>query len=87
LRAETSVGYIPESLALLEELQRTGDIFFPKGWLDATLGYYRSPEAGDAVRAYLEQNKDLRQDLRNKLLQSADMLFRAEQQHPEASLP
>ncbi len=87
LRAETSVGYIPESLALLEELQRTGDIFFPKGWLDATLGYYRSQEAGDAVRAYLEQNKNLRQDLRNKLLQSADMLFRAEQQHPEALLP
>jgi aminopeptidase N len=83
LRAESSERYIPESLQMLEEIQRTGDIFFPKGWLDATLGYYRSPGAAKAVRSYLARNKGLRQDLRNKLLQSSDMLFRAEQRQEE----
>jgi len=78
LRSERSVAHVRESLELLEELQRTGDIFFPKGWLDATLGSYQSAEAAEAVRRYLVDHHDLRQDLRNKLLQSADMLFRAE---------
>lgn len=83
LRAESSERYLPESLQLLEEIQRTGDIFFPKGWLDATLGYYRSPGAAKAVRSYLTRNTSLRQDLRNKLLQSSDMLFRAAQRQEE----
>jgi aminopeptidase N len=78
LRQANSVQYVKKSLMMLEELQRTGDIFFPKGWLDATLGSYQSTEAADAVRAYLKENTGLRQDLRNKLLQSSDMLFRAE---------
>ena len=79
LRADQSVRYVKPSLMMLEELQRTGDIFFPKGLLDATLGEYQSKQAADAVREYLEENTALRQDLRNKLLQSSDMLFRAEQ--------
>ncbi len=79
LRADDSKRFIMPSLELLEEVQRTGDIFFPKGWLDATLGELQSEEAAAMVREYLEKNKGLRTDLRNKLLQSADMLFRAEQ--------
>lgn len=78
LRAASSVKYVKESLGLLEEIQRTGDIFFPKGWLDATLGEYQSKEAADQVRSYLRTQTDLRKDLKNKLLQSSDMLFRAE---------
>ncbi|MEJ0056898.1 MAG: hypothetical protein WDN75_15330 [Bacteroidota bacterium] len=78
LRAKTSVKYIKPGLELLEEMQQTGDIFFPKGWLDATLGEYQSEEAASQVRAYLNENKGLRQDLKNKLLQSTDMLWRAE---------
>ncbi len=78
LRAETSMKYLRESLELLEEMQRTGDIFFPKGWLDATLGEYQSKEAAEVVRTYLKNHGDLRKDLKNKLLQSSDLLFRAE---------
>jgi aminopeptidase N len=78
LRAESSAKYLKASLELLEEIQRTGDIFFPKGWLDATLGEYQSKKAADEVRAYLRANANLRNDLKNKLLQSSDMLFRAE---------
>ncbi len=79
LRAGQSVGYVKPSLEMLEELQRTGDIFFPKAWLDATLGEHQSAQAAEAVREYLMENSTLRQDLRNKLLQSSDMLFRAEE--------
>lgn len=78
LRAERSRVHVRESLELLEELQCTGDIFFPKGWLDATLGTYQSAEVADDIRQYLKDHQDIRQDLRNKLLQSADMVFRAE---------
>lgn len=88
LRAKESVKHLSASLWVVEELQRTGDIFFPKAWLDATLGDYQSREAAEAVRAYLYENKSLRPDLRNKVLQSADMLFRAEKMTsgtPEAS--
>ncbi len=79
LRTDHSVKYIKPSLEMLEEMQRTGDIFFPKGWLDATLGEYQSEEAASMVRNYLKENTGLRMDLKNKLLQSSDMLFRAEQ--------
>lgn len=79
LWADRSIKYVRPSLNLLEEMQRTGDIFFPKGWLDATLQEYQTEEVAAAVREYLKENKGLRPDLKNKLLQSADMLFRAEQ--------
>ena len=43
LRAAASEKYIPPSLDMLREIQRTGDIFFPKRWIDATLGGHSSP--------------------------------------------
>jgi aminopeptidase N len=77
LRAEASERYIRPSLELLPEIQRTGDIFFPKRWLDATLGGHRRPEAAALVRDYLDASPGLDSRLRGKLLQSADTLFRA----------
>ena len=35
LRAAASEKYIEPSLMLLAEIQRTGDIFFPKRWMDS----------------------------------------------------
>ncbi|WP_373331068.1 M1 family aminopeptidase [Salmonirosea aquatica] len=78
LRAATSQRYLRESLDLLEEIQRTGDIFFPSAWLNATLGSYQSPEAERVVRDFLEQHPDYNPRLKAKLLQAADNLFRAE---------
>ena len=78
LRADLSVKYIEPSLQMLGEIQLTGDIFFPKGWVDRTVSTYQSPKAADIVRRYLQANPDLSATLRNKLLQSADKLFRAE---------
>ncbi|HCR52829.1 MAG TPA: peptidase M1 [Cytophagales bacterium] len=78
LRADQSVQYIRPSLDMLQEIQLTGDIFFPKGWVEQTVSSYQSKEAADIVRQYLKDNPGLSDNLRNKLLQSADPLFRAE---------
>ena len=45
LRAAASEKYIRPSLDLLREIQRTGDIFFPKRWMDATLCGHASASA------------------------------------------
>lgn len=77
LHASRSIQYIRPSLEMIEEIQLTGDIFFPKGWLDATLGEHQSPQAAEAVKTFLADHPELPDYLRNKVLQSGDMLFRA----------
>lgn len=77
LRARTSERYILPSLELLEEIQATGDIFFPKRWLDTTLGGHSSASAAATVRGFLEERPDYPARLRAKILQSADGLYRA----------
>ncbi len=46
LRAEASKKYVQPSLEMLWEIQKTGDIFFPKRWLDATLGGHQTQGRG-----------------------------------------
>jgi aminopeptidase N len=78
LRAGSSAKYVRPSLDMLWEIQKTGDIFFPKRWLDATLGGYQSPEIATTVRDFLKSLPPGYPDrLRNITLQSADELFRA----------
>jgi aminopeptidase N len=78
LRAEASKQFVAQSLAMLWDIQKTGDIFFPKRWLDATLGGYNSREVADTVRAFLARLPPGYPDrLRKITLQSADELFRA----------
>ena len=77
VRSEASERYILPSLELLEEIQVTGDIFFPKRWLDATLRNYHTTSAVTTVRSFLEERPDYNAQLRMKILQAADMLFRA----------
>ncbi len=76
IRQDESIRTLPLSLKLLEEIQSTGDIFFPKRWLDATVGQYTSKQAYDLVLNYLNTNPNLSPDLKNKLLQASDKLFR-----------
>ncbi|WP_121357363.1 M1 family metallopeptidase [Flavisolibacter nicotianae] len=78
LRARTSIRYLKESLDLLQEIQLTGDIFFPAGWLGATFGAYQSSEAAAIVRDFLKAHPAYNPKLRAKILQAADPLFRAE---------
>jgi len=77
LRAAQSEKYILPSLELVEEIQATGDIFFPKNWLDATLDGHSSESAAAIVRDFLDQHPRYPPRLRGKILQSADGLFRA----------
>jgi aminopeptidase N len=77
LRSADALPNLSASLALTEEIQRTGDIFFPLRWLNATLDGHQSPEAVATVRRYLETERDLPPRLRGKFLQAADDLFRA----------
>ena len=77
LRARESERYIRPSLDLLEEIQRTGDIFFPERWLHATLGGHQSARAAAVVQQFLADRPDLPPRLRAKTLQAADGLLRA----------
>jgi aminopeptidase N len=78
LRSTQSERFIEPSLEMLLQIQRTGDIFFPKRWMDATLGSYRSVSAAATVRAFLERlPQTYPERLRRIVLSSADDLFRA----------
>ena len=77
LRTRESERYIPRSLELLHEIQVTGDIFFPKRWLDETLTNYRSASAVNTVHSFLEERPNYNAQLEMKILQAADMMFRA----------
>jgi aminopeptidase N len=76
LRADASSSLVRPALDLLEEITRTGDIFFPKRWLDATLGGHRDPAVAETVRAYLRDHPRLSPRLRAIVEQSADELWR-----------
>ena len=71
LRQEEALGYIRPALDALLDVQRTGDIFFPKQWVAATLRGHDSPEATAQVEQFLKDNPDYPELLKNKLLQAA----------------
>jgi aminopeptidase N len=77
LQSQFSIRFIEPSLNLLPEIQRTGDIFFPKDWLDATLYGHSSIEALEIVDFWLANNPNLSNNLKLKVLQSVDMLKRS----------
>jgi aminopeptidase N len=58
LRVQESEKYILPSLELLQTIQTTGDIFFPKRWLDVTLSNYSSDSAVQTVRTFLDESPD-----------------------------
>lgn len=77
LRADQSKKYITPTLEMLEELQQTGDIFFPKRILDNTFWGHQSPDAVNDVRQFLYRNNHYPENLKNKILQATDLTFRA----------
>ncbi len=76
LRQATSKKYVLPSLELIEEIQTTGDIFFPKRWLDNTLGPYRDTATRTVVTTFLDSHPELSKNLKNKINQAADILMR-----------
>ncbi len=77
LRTKTSIAYLRPSLELLQEIQLTGDIFFPQRWLQTTFGGYSSPEAIKVVDSFIFNRPDYPYYLKNKILQSTDLMKRA----------
>ena len=77
LRQETAVHYLEKSLLWLDDIQRTGDIFFPKRWLDATFSSYQSAKAISIIDDFLKQNPTYSTHLTSKILQASDHLKRA----------
>ena len=75
LRQQEALGYIVPALDEMQEIQRTGDIFFPKNWITATLSGHDSPEAATLVRDWLDAHPDYPTLLLNKILQAADPLL------------
>lgn len=77
LRQQEAVGYIVPALEQLENVQRTGDIFFPASWCMSLLGNHRSPEARVELDRFLASRPQLNPLLRNKILNGAYYLLRA----------
>jgi aminopeptidase N len=77
LRRDHAQRFVSPSLELLEEIQRTGDIFFPARWVGSALGNHTAPQVAREVRAFLDDRPDYPFRLKLKILQGADPLFRA----------
>ena len=77
LRRAQSEKYLQASLELLQEIQVTGDVFFPTNWLAANFANHRSISAANTVYTFLEERPEYNAQLKMKILQEADPLFRA----------
>ncbi|MDR7208337.1 M1 family aminopeptidase [Flavobacterium piscis] len=78
LRQESAQKYIRFPLDLTEEIQRTGDIFFPKDWLNNTIGKYSSQYAFNEVHRFLKEKPNFSPILKRKLFQTTDLLYKAQ---------
>ena len=76
LREKYAVKYIRPGLEVLQEVQRTGDIFFPKNWVSALLRNHKSKEAYQEVQAFFKAHPGYSPLLTNKILQAAWPLYR-----------
>jgi aminopeptidase N len=80
LRQQNAVSYIRPALDILEEVQHTGDIFFPRNWVRALLTGHTSDEAMKETDRFFAGRPDYPVMLGNKIKQQADFLFRANSQ-------
>ncbi len=78
LRQKEGIKHFKSCLDILEEIQLTGDIFFPKGWLSSSVGRYNSKEAFDILQGFFKENPNYNPILKMKLLQTTDNLSRAQ---------
>ncbi|WP_289055469.1 M1 family metallopeptidase [Carboxylicivirga marina] len=77
LRTKQSVRYLHKTLEQLEEIQLTGDIFFPIGWLGNSFSGHSSQKAFDISNQFLTNNPNYPKHLKLKVLQNTDMTKRA----------
>jgi len=77
LREAHARRFVRPALALLREIQRTGDIFFPTRWMESTLSGHNSPEVASYIRDFLATELQYPQRLRWTILTTADELLRS----------
>ena len=88
LRADVSARLVRPALELVWAIQKTGDIFFPKRWTDATLGGYQSTDVARTVESFIATLPSAYPPrLRWVLLSSADPLLRAARMQATATAP
>ena len=75
VREPWSNRYLEPGLDELEEIQRTGDIFFPGYWLSSLMEGHQSPEARETVVKWIDTHPQLAPALKNKLLENAYWLL------------
>ena len=85
LRQQSAEKYLLPSMDMLQEIQLTGDIFFPTRWMDNTFAGHSSKEALKVAREFLYNNPEYPVFLRNKILQSIDLLERSVKQQARAN--
>jgi aminopeptidase N len=76
LREAHARRFVLPALGMVREIQRTGDIFFPTRWTEATLGGHNSSEVAGMVQDFLARELQYPQRLRWTVLTAADELFR-----------
>lgn len=74
LRGAESVRFIRPALEEMQEIQRTGDIFFPRAWARALLTGHTSHESAGEVRQFFAAHPDYPLMLGNKIKQQAEHL-------------
>ena len=78
LRAVESAALVRPALDMLQTIHATGDIFFPKKWMDATLSGHQSRAVASEVRKFLDTRPpDFPSRLAALVRASGDLLFRA----------
>ena len=70
LRQEDAVKYIRPALEELMEVQRTGDIFFPRNWVGSLLEGHSSQEAYNEIFRFFEAHPGYSELLSNKIRQA-----------------
>ena len=69
-RQEEALGYVVPSLDALQNIQRTGDIFFPASWCRVLLKNQQDGRARAVVNGWLESHPDTDPLLVTKILQA-----------------
>ncbi len=70
-REPENVSLIAPGLDAVEDVKRTGDIFFPGKWINALLGQHCSQESREAIKSWLDSvPSDYQQNLLGKIKES-----------------
>jgi len=80
LLGDEAVSRIRPALEIIEDIQRTGDIFFPSSWCTSLLGSQTSPEAASQVRSFVDSHTDINPLLMTKILQKGGWLLERQQE-------